>query len=93
MNCLLEDLIEAQSKRSEMQSIFSALQSEVDGFRSQFRIGEKHLNDLHLEKSALLIKLKDRDEELKGKTKLLEVKHRVNGHTLTYVNRTYMMKQ
>ena len=70
---LTEHLIEAQSKRSELQETLSVLQSELDKLRSQSRVDEKQLEELVLERSTMLVKLRDRDEEISGKTKLLEV--------------------
>ena len=72
-NSLTEDLVEAQSKRSELQATLSVLQNEFDNLHVRSRTERKLLNDLVSEKSALTMKLRDRDEELRGKAKLLEV--------------------
>lgn len=72
-----KDLSEAQRSRGALQSRF---QDVSDGFQKsklQSAIDRKRLDELGSEKAALARRLKDRDEELRGKAKLLEVVHEI----------------
>lgn len=57
----------------QFQSRLKAANGELDALREKHKADSKQLKDLTLEKALLNTKVKDRDEELRGKAKLLEV--------------------
>ncbi|KAL8852373.1 MAG: hypothetical protein Q9221_002757 [Calogaya cf. arnoldii] len=70
-----KELSEAQRSRGTLQS---RLQDASDGLQKsklQSALNKKRLDELGSEKAALARRLKDRDEELRGKAKLLEDVH------------------
>ena len=88
------DLIEAQKRRTELQVDLEASNTEIQRLHTQARADGKRIGDLTLENTALVVKLQDRVEELKGKAKLLEVKGFPDVVALTEaISRTYMMKR
>lgn len=70
---LKSDLAEALRSKGQLQSRLKAAEDELDKLRLKSKIDFKAVKDLTAERAALIIKVKDRDEELKGKAKLLEV--------------------
>jgi hypothetical protein len=48
-------------------------EDELEKLRLKSKTDAKIIKDLSADRTALIIKVKDRDEELKGKAKLLEV--------------------
>ena len=46
---------------------------DLQNLRTQSRVESKRIDDLTAAKAALVIRIRDRDEELRGKAKLLEV--------------------
>ena len=69
-----QDLTEAQRSRREMQVQLQGLNEDLQNLRALSTINTKRINDLTIERGALLLKISDRDEELRGKAKLLEVR-------------------
>ncbi|KAI4115738.1 MAG: hypothetical protein LQ345_003721 [Seirophora villosa] len=69
------DLGEAQRSRGVIESRLRMLSDEMQQLKLQSTITRMQLNELTSDKAALTLKLKDRDEELKGKAKLLESIH------------------
>jgi chromosome segregation ATPase len=78
LNALLisirEDLAEAQKMRADLQSRLDAVSAELEKLKEKSAAEGKRIRDLTTERSHLMIRLRDRDEELKGKSKLLEVR-------------------
>lgn len=68
-----KDLTEAQHSRGELQARLIEATEVVKRLQSRLRTLDKRVIDLHAEKQILSTRLKDRDEELRGKAKLLEV--------------------
>ncbi|KAL8675020.1 MAG: hypothetical protein Q9168_000615 [Polycauliona sp. 1 TL-2023] len=68
-----KDLSEAQRTRGALQSRLQNVSDILQGSKLQAATDKKRLDELGSEKAALTRRLKDRDEELKGKAKLLEV--------------------
>lgn len=68
-----EDLTDAQRSRGELQAHLMVATEEVGRLQSKLKSGDKRVNGLLADKQFLTTKLKDRDEELRGKAKLLEV--------------------
>lgn len=67
------DLSEAQRSRTDLQDQLNRLNTEVDKLRKKSHRDGRRLETLESEKDILGKRLKDRDEELREKTKLLEV--------------------
>ena len=68
-----QDLSEAQRSKSVMQSRLDSISDELQTLKLQSQRDIKRIRELTTEKATLSIRMKDQDEELKGKAKLLEV--------------------
>lgn len=68
-----QDLSEAQKSKALMQSRLESISDELQKLKLQWQHDGKRIKELTSEKTSLSIRLKDQDEELKGKAKLLEV--------------------
>lgn len=68
------DLSEAQRSRSELQERLNRTNAEFEKLRKKNAQDSRRLNALDNERSQLQMRLKDRDEELRQKAKLLEVR-------------------
>ncbi|KAJ5160013.1 Autophagy protein 16 [Penicillium canariense] len=66
------ELSEAQRSREDLQNRLNRLNIDVEKLRKKSSQDSRRLNALESEKENLLKRLKDRDEELREKTKLLE---------------------
>lgn len=69
-----QDLGEAQRSRGLMEARLQSVAEELDRLKLQNSIDVKRISNLAREKSILTTGMKDRDEELRGKAKLLEVR-------------------
>lgn len=67
------DLSEAQRSRSELQGRLDRVNTEYEKLRKKSAQDSRRLNALDHERTYLQLRLKDRDEELRQKAKLLEV--------------------
>lgn len=67
------DLSEAQRSKAVMQFRLQKATNDLQQLKLQYARDRKRLDELSSDKATLTLRLKDRDEELKGKTKLLEV--------------------
>jgi peptidoglycan hydrolase CwlO-like protein len=67
------DLSEAQRSRTDLQDQLNRLNIEAEKLRKKSNRDGRRLDTLESEKAILGKRLKDRDEELREKTKLLEV--------------------
>ncbi|KAI9718417.1 MAG: hypothetical protein M1812_004138 [Candelaria pacifica] len=72
LNRIRQDLIEAQRSKAELQTKIKITTEEADKLRSRFEVDNKRLNELAAERTSLATRIRDRDEELRGKAKLLE---------------------
>ncbi|KAI1001753.1 hypothetical protein K3495_g6454 [Podosphaera aphanis] len=68
---LKSDLAEALRSRSQFDSRSKAVEAEATKLRAKIKSDTKILDELCIDRTALSQKLRDRDEELRGKTKLL----------------------
>lgn len=68
-----EDLSEAQRSRADMQLQLRDLKEEIKKLQLQSKLDNKQIGQLISEGTNLTTRLKDQNEELKGKAKLLEV--------------------
>lgn len=67
------DLSEAQRSRSELQERLNRINADFEKLRKKSAQDSRRLNALDNERLQLQLRLKDRDEELRQKAKLLEV--------------------
>ncbi|KAK5675558.1 autophagy protein 16, interacts with Atg12p-Atg5p, partial [Elasticomyces elasticus] len=66
------DLTEAQRSRAELQDKLARVNSELEKYRKRSAQDSRRMNALDGERTQLQLRLKDRDEELRGKAKLLD---------------------
>lgn len=69
-----QDLSEAQRSRSLMGIRLQSVTEELQKLKIQSSLDSKRIGELLKEKAALTTGMRDRDEELRGKAKLLEVR-------------------
>ena len=70
-----QDLSEAQRSKGVMQSRLEVATEELQKRKLQSQLDSKHIRELTAERTSLVTRMRDQDEELKGKGKLLEVRH------------------
>lgn len=73
LNITRAELSAAQRSRSELQDRLDRVNTEYERLRKKSAHEDRRLNSLDHEKTNLQLRLKDRDEELRRKAKLLEV--------------------
>lgn len=73
LNITRADLSEAQRFRSELQDQLGRITAEVESLRKKSTQQTRRITTLENERAQLHMRLRDRDAELKGKAKLLEV--------------------
>ncbi|KAI1106931.1 autophagy protein 16 [Jackrogersella minutella] len=66
------DLAEALRSKGQLQSRLKAAEDELQKLRSKTKVDTKRISDLAIERNSLMSKLKDRNEELVGKNKMLK---------------------
>ncbi|KAF7590888.1 hypothetical protein BBP40_002249 [Aspergillus hancockii] len=66
------DLSEAQRSRSELQDRLARTTTELEKLRKRSSQDSRRIGALEKEAAQLQLRLKDRDEELRGKAKLLD---------------------
>ncbi|KAI1075428.1 autophagy protein 16 [Whalleya microplaca] len=66
------DLAEALRSRGHLQGKLKKADDELEKLREKTKVDTKRLHDLTTERNTILAKLKDRNEELTGKNKLLK---------------------
>ncbi|KAH8705082.1 putative autophagy protein Apg16 [Talaromyces proteolyticus] len=67
-----EDLAAAQRSRSELHDRLTRTTAELDKLKSRSQQDTRRIASLEGERTHLTLRLKDRDEELRGKAKLLD---------------------
>ena len=70
-----QDLAEAQRSRGVLEGRLHSVTEELQKLRIQASLDTKGIQELRMEKDMLVRRVKDRDEEIKGKAKLLEDVH------------------
>ncbi|MCJ1478796.1 hypothetical protein MMC13_007480 [Lambiella insularis] len=70
-----QNLVDAQRNREELETHLRMATNDLEKLQLKSKAEREHVNKLTAEKTALTKKLKDRDEELRGKSKLLESVH------------------
>lgn len=68
------DLAEALRSQGKFQSRLKAAEEELETLRAKTRNDAKAIRTLTAERNTLATKVRDRDEELRGKSKLIEVR-------------------
>ncbi|KAI5863269.1 autophagy protein 16 [Durotheca rogersii] len=66
------DLAEALRARGQLQARLRAAEDELRGLRARAKVDAKRVADLAAERNSIQSRLKDRNEELAGKNKLLK---------------------
>ncbi|KAK8139263.1 hypothetical protein PG984_002643 [Apiospora sp. TS-2023a] len=69
---LKRDLAEALRSKGQLEAKLKTSTAELQKLRTKTKADDKRLHDLTAERNTLSTKLKDRNEELVGKTKLLK---------------------
>ncbi|OQU94278.1 hypothetical protein CLAIMM_00654 [Cladophialophora immunda] len=69
---LRQDLAKAQIERADLQSRLDTALRELETLKGKTRADSKRIAQLNTSVSQLTVKLRDRDEELRGKAKLIE---------------------
>jgi len=67
-----EDLVAAQKQRGELQKRLDVATVDLEKLQKKSGSDDRRIDELTLERNAMTKKLRDRDEELRGKTKLLD---------------------
>jgi chromosome segregation ATPase len=67
-----QDLAKAQQERGDLQSRLDTASRELEALKGKAKLDSKRIVHLNSNLSQLTVRLKDRDEELKGKAKLIE---------------------
>ncbi|KAK2737399.1 hypothetical protein FQN55_001137 [Onygenales sp. PD_40] len=67
-----QDLSEAQRSRTELQEKLSRTSSELEKLKKKYNADARRMESLVAERAQLVVRLRDRDEELRGKAKLLD---------------------
>lgn len=67
------DLSEAQRSRSELQDRLNRTTGDLEKLRKRNTLDGRRIKTLEQDATHLQLRLKDRDEELRGKAKLLDV--------------------
>lgn len=68
---LRQDFAKAQQDRSDLDSQVETLKKELEGATSRTRSDAKRISHLNATTTQLSTRLRDREEELRGKAKLL----------------------
>ncbi|KAI6082897.1 autophagy protein 16 [Hypoxylon rubiginosum] len=66
------ELAEALRSKGQLQSRLKVAEGELQKLRSKTKVDNKRISDLTIERNTLMAKLKDRNEELVGKNKMLK---------------------
>lgn len=72
MTQIRQDLGKAQQERAELQTRLETATRELDLSKSKSKADARSLAQLTARVSQLTVKLRDREEELRGKAKLIE---------------------
>ena len=67
------DLSDAQRSRSELQNKLNHVSTDLEKLRKKSTQDARRISTLESQRTQLQLRLKDRDEELRGKAKLLDV--------------------
>lgn len=67
------ELAEALRSKGQLQGRIKTAEDELQKLRSKTKVDTKRISDLTVERNTLMAKLRDRNEELAGKNKMLKV--------------------
>jgi predicted nucleic acid-binding Zn-ribbon protein len=67
------DFAEAQRSKAQLKDELKAKTDEFEKLKEKSRRDNRELSNVSVERTNLVKRMRDRDEELKGKTKLLSV--------------------
>lgn len=74
MKTARDELAAAQRSRSELQERLNRATAELEKLKAQAQRDQRRIATLESERAHLQLRLKDRDEELREKAKLLDVR-------------------
>lgn len=77
-------LAEALRSKGQLQTRLKSAEEELEKLRAKTATDKRLVRELTSERNNLALKVHDRDEELKGKAKLLEVNVITRLHTSRY---------
>ncbi|ETI21252.1 hypothetical protein G647_07597 [Cladophialophora carrionii CBS 160.54] len=69
---LRQDLSKAQSERADLQTRLDTALRDLESLKSKTKVDNKRITQLSASVNQLTIKVRDREEELRGKAKLIE---------------------
>ena len=72
ISALRTDLMTAQQSRLDLQARLDTATKELNALKTRSKTDVKRIAQLTAEVNQLTVKMRDRDEELKGKSKLLD---------------------
>jgi len=67
-----QDLSNAQQERGDLQTKLSAVTKELEALKAKSKVDTKRITQLSAGVTQMTVRLRDRDEELRGKAKLVE---------------------
>ena len=67
-----QDLTKAQQERGDLQTRLNAITKELEALKTKSKIETKRITQLSAGVTQMTVRLRDRDEELRGKAKLVE---------------------
>lgn len=68
-----QDLSAAQQMRADLQSRLTATTVELEKTKAKSKAEGRRMHEMNTEQNQLVVRLRDRDAEIRGKAKLLEV--------------------
>lgn len=72
-----QDLAEAQKSRTELAERLDRTTEQLERLKKRAAVENQRTADLAVERTQLQVRVRDRDEELRGKAKLLDVRHHI----------------
>lgn len=73
MTDLRKNLSRTQHVRADLEEKVGVMATKIDQITADLLVRKRLIDELSKEKTTLEWKLRDRDEEIKGKTRLVEV--------------------
>lgn len=70
---LKRDLSEAQRSKADLQARLKAKTDELELVKTRYQQSSDQARELSTERTAVVTRLRDKDEEIRGKARLLEV--------------------
>mgnify|MGYP001563816322 CR=1 FL=1 len=81
------DLAEALRAKGQLQRRLKVTEETLEGLKSRAKADSTLIRDISAERAQLILKVKDRDEELRGKAQLLVVRSRPSSRPVGILTR------